>query len=159
MMDDIDRIMWVMDAAFDPKWGEAWSRRQIEDALQFPHTYYQLIGINGDFEVNDGTVAGFTLSRRITDEEELLLIAVDPAYRKRGIGAALISRLVTNAQSAGVGRVFLEMRDNNPAESLYLASGFEPIGRRTNYYKLTDGDCVDAITLALDVQKCLNPNK
>ncbi len=151
MMDDVDRIMRVMDAAFDPQWGEAWSRRQVEDALQFAHTHSQLIQINGSFEVNEGPAAGFTLSRRVADEEELLLIAVDPAYRKRGIGAALIAKLVTNARLAGVTRLFLEMRDNNPAESLYLAAGFKPIGRRTDYYKLTSGRCIDAITLGLNV--------
>ncbi len=152
MMDDIDRIMRVMDAAFDPKWGEAWSRRQIEDALQFPHTTYRIVGNHGNFQVKEGLAAGFTLSRRVADEEELLLIAVDPAYRNQGIGASLLSEFIRNAKLAGVRRLFLEMRDNNPAESLYLTAGFAPIGRRASYYKLTSGDCLDAITLALDVE-------
>lgn len=32
-MDDIDRIMSVMDAAFPAEFGEAWNRRQVTDAL------------------------------------------------------------------------------------------------------------------------------
>ena len=30
---DIDRIMEVMALAFDPAFGEAWTRRQVVDAL------------------------------------------------------------------------------------------------------------------------------
>jgi ribosomal-protein-alanine N-acetyltransferase len=33
MTDHIDRLMAVMDAAFDPFFQEAWTRRQVEDAL------------------------------------------------------------------------------------------------------------------------------
>ncbi|MEO0057507.1 MAG: hypothetical protein RIT17_960, partial [Pseudomonadota bacterium] len=32
----IDRIMAVMEAAFDPAYGEAWNRRQVADALSMP---------------------------------------------------------------------------------------------------------------------------
>ena len=30
--DDLDRLMAVMNTAFDPTFGEAWTRRQVEDA-------------------------------------------------------------------------------------------------------------------------------
>jgi ribosomal-protein-alanine N-acetyltransferase len=40
------------------------------------------------------------------------------------------------------------MRANNPAESLYRACGFEPIGRRPAYYRTLDGAKLDAITFA-----------
>ena len=32
-LDDLDRLRAVMTAAFDPAFGEAWTRRQVEDAL------------------------------------------------------------------------------------------------------------------------------
>ena len=41
--DDIDRIMAVMAAAFDPAFGEAWNRRQLEDALLVGNCHYLLI--------------------------------------------------------------------------------------------------------------------
>ena len=31
--DDIDRIMAIMAAAFDPHYGEAWTRRQVEEMV------------------------------------------------------------------------------------------------------------------------------
>ena len=32
-LDQVDQIMAVMALAFEPAWGEQWSRRQVEDAL------------------------------------------------------------------------------------------------------------------------------
>jgi len=52
------------------------------------------------------------------------------------------------ARDAGAERIFLEMRANNPAEHLYRECGFEPIGRRPDYYRTLDGTKLDAITFA-----------
>ncbi|WP_394727263.1 GNAT family N-acetyltransferase [Altererythrobacter sp. GH1-8] len=149
MMDQVDHIMQVMEAAFDPQWGEAWNRKQVSDALILPHTHAILADCHGTlFEVSEAPAAGFVLSRHAADEEELLLIAVDPAHRGRGIATGLIEALFRNAATRGVTRVFLEMRSNNPAETLYRRSGFVPIGQRKDYYKLSSGDRLDAITFA-----------
>ena len=119
MTDDVDRIMAVMDAAFDPAFGEAWSRRQVSDALVMPNTHYLLAAADGRPPRAGEPAAGFALSRGAADEEELLLIAVDPAHRRRGIGGALLERLVADARTRGVTRLFLEMREGNTAEALY----------------------------------------
>jgi ribosomal-protein-alanine N-acetyltransferase len=140
MIEDLDRIMSVMEAAFDPVWGEAWTRRQVSDSLAFPHTHYRLV------EDEAGAAAGFTLVRAAPGEEELLLIAVKPPCRGRGLGRQLLEGVLTDARERGAERVFLEMRYNNPAASLYSAAGFEPIGHRRDYYRLADGRKIDAIT-------------
>ena len=51
-----------------------------------------------------------------------------------------------------IAKIFLEMRANNPAEKLYRKMGFEPIGRRKNYYRTENGEQLDAITFALSNQ-------
>ena len=56
--------------------------------------------------------------------------------------------IIDVARHAGAEQVFLEMRANNPAERLYRACGFEPIGRRPAYYRTLDGSFLDAITFA-----------
>ena len=81
MTDDLDRIMAIMEAAFDPTYGEAWSRRQVSDALLMPNTHYLLAGPDGLAPGDDQRAAGFAMSRGAADEEELLLIAVDPEFR------------------------------------------------------------------------------
>ena len=152
----VDRIMAVMDAAFDPAYGEAWNRRQITDALVLPSTHAlildpsgQLIpetALPGDANATAQTPAGFVLSRHGADEEELLLIAVAPEYRRSGIGEKLIEHMFAAAKARSVSRVFLEMRRGNPAVHLYRKVGFEPIGERPKYYRMANGTRVDAIT-------------
>ena len=147
-LDDIDRIMAVMAAAFDPAFGEAWNRRQVSDALVLPNTHYLLAGADGAEPRESEPAAGFVMSRGTLDEEELLLIAVDPRHRGRGVGTALMERFIAAAEARGATRLFLEMREGNPADSLYRRAGFEPIGRRRNYYRSAATGPLDAITYA-----------
>ena len=109
MTDDLDRIMEVMAAAFDPAYGEAWNRRQVGDSLVLPNTYYLLAASDGEATDPGKPATGFAMSRGAAGEEELLLIAVHPDFRGRGIGRRLIERFFEAARSRGVERVFLEM--------------------------------------------------
>ena len=142
--DDLDRIMAVMAAAFDPVFGEAWNRRQVEDALMLGKCHYGLVEA-------DGECAGFYLSRFAFDEEELLLIGVIPRRRGCGYGAQLLEQFMDGARSRGAQRVLLEMRQGNPAERLYLRYGFKQIGSRPNYYRGTNGLRIDALTFAFQL--------
>ncbi|MGQ7829521.1 GNAT family N-acetyltransferase [Altererythrobacter sp. Z27] len=151
----VDQIMEIMQAAFDPAWGEAWNRRQIEDSLAMPNVFALLVDstgslVNAEAEMS-GSAAGFVLTRHAPGEEELLLIAVRPEFRRQGIGEALIRLLAQDARDRGVERIFLEMRENNPASALYRKVGFEPIGRRKAYYLFADGTRMDAITFGLSI--------
>lgn len=142
-----------MEAAFDPAYREAWNARQVSDALVLPNTHALVIDENGELlDERDGRApAGFVMTRGAADEEELLLIAVSPRYRQRGLGERLISLLIEDAHTRGAERIFLEMRSGNPAIRLYEKAGFQPIGRRPNYYRLANGEQVDAITFGLRI--------
>lgn len=148
MTDDLDRIMAVMEAAFDPAFGEAWNRRQVSDSLILPNTHYLLAAADGRPPREGQPAAGFTLSRGAADEEELLLIAVHPDHRGRGIGGALLERFIAAAGARGARRLFLEMREGNTAETLYRRHGFESVGRRRHYYRRGSSSPLDAITFA-----------
>ena len=154
--DDIDRLMAVMAVAFDPAYGEAWTRRQVEDALLIGNCHYWLVGgsIPGTAaeSAQDLPAAGFALSRAGVDEEELLLLAVVPEARRQGIGAHLLRQFELDARGRGATRLLLEMRRGNPAESLYRRFGFSPIGTRPSYYRLPGGQTLDAITFAHDLR-------
>ena len=145
-MDDLDRIMAVMDAAFDPAFGEAWTRRQVGDSLLMPNTGYLLAGADGGEPAPGEPAAGFVLWRGAAGEEEVLLIAVHPDHRRKGIGRALLERFVAEARQRGTSRLFLEMREGNSAESLYLGFGFTAAGRRRKYYRSASNGPIDAIT-------------
>ncbi|MEJ2408654.1 MAG: GNAT family N-acetyltransferase [Novosphingobium sp.] len=151
MIDDIDRIMAVMTAAFDPIFGEAWNRRQVEDALSFGNCCYCLAGSNCKQADEDMPAAGFFLSRTGFDEEELLLLGVSPEFRKQGLGRYLLEELRRGAAQRGAKRLLLEMRKGNPAQTLYNSFGFYQIGERRDYYRTQSGERIDAITFACDI--------
>ncbi|WP_254912954.1 GNAT family N-acetyltransferase [Novosphingobium sp. B 225] len=146
--DHLDKLMAVMDAAFDPAYGEAWNRRQVEDALVLGNTHFVLIAATGQEPLPHEAAAGFFLSRTGYEEEELLLLAVTPACRRLGLGQTLLERLARDARQRGATRLLLEMRQGNPAEQLYRRFGFTPIGLRPNYYRGPSGGRIDAITFA-----------
>ncbi|PLK27830.1 ribosomal-protein-alanine acetyltransferase [Novosphingobium sp. TH158] len=144
--------MAVMQAAFDPLYGEAWTRRQVEDALLVGNCHYLLAGIDGEEPEPGAPAAGFSLSRHGFGEEELLLFAVQPEHRGKGIGSRLLRRFAETARRRGATRLLLEMRRGNPAERLYRAHGFEPIGERPKYYRQSNGERIDAITFSCNCE-------
>lgn len=144
--------MAVMEAAFDPAYGEAWNRQQVASALAMPSTRALVIDENGNPiasdlpEASSMKPAGFVLTRKAADEEELLLIAVVPQFRRYSLGTRLAEQLFESAKLRGTASIFLEMRRGNPAIHLYNKLGFKPIGERPGYYKLQNGERVDAVT-------------
>lgn len=139
----LEPIMCIMDDAFDPVFGEAWNEQQVLGMLISP-LCQTIIASN-----NKGDAMGFALSRRVQQEEELLLIAVRPQYRGQSVGKTLLQRVLLSARSANVETVFLEMRADNQAANLYKVFNFKIIGRRLNYYTGMDGRRYDAITYGL----------
>ena len=143
---DLDAVMKVMKAAFGDRYGEAWTRSQCAGILPMTGVVLRLAR-----DPERGTVIGFSLSRRVEEEAELLLIAVSPGQHRQGVGSCLLDDFLRDAQANGVQRVHLEVRDGNPAALMYRAAGFAPIGRRRNYYRGSSGDRFDAVTYARSV--------
>jgi ribosomal-protein-alanine N-acetyltransferase len=140
---DIDAVMTVMDSAFGDNFGEAWTRSQLAGILPMGGVSLMLASEPGD----ENTI-GFSLFRTVADESELLLIAVLPGHHRRGVGRQLLDDFLKQARNDGIVRVHLEVRDGNPAVSMYRTAGFSPVGRRRNYYHAADGKRFDAVTLA-----------
>jgi ribosomal-protein-alanine N-acetyltransferase len=92
--------------------------------------------------VIDGRTAGFCSWRQSApDEAELLNIAVDPDFRRRGVASALLTALCQQAQ----GTIFLEVAEpNSPAIALYRKHGWEDAGWREGYY---DHGTVNAVVM------------
>lgn len=136
---DIDVVDAVMAQAFDPRWGEAWTRGQCLGVLAMP-------GVRLLLAYLDDEPAGFAMTRAVVDEVELLLLATVPAQRRRGVAATLLRALVADAEASGVAKVHLEVRAGNDAARLYLAHGFAKVGERRNYYRGRTGHLYDAHT-------------
>lgn len=142
---DLDSVIQVMNSAFDERFGEAWTRSQCAGILPMPGVKLVVA------RFGDGRSAGFALHRTISDEAELLLLAVSPEFRRRGIGRMLLDQFLDHARARGVSRVHLEVREGNPAVIMYRSAGFVLAGRRPKYYHGRFGGEYDALTLSRDV--------
>jgi ribosomal-protein-alanine N-acetyltransferase len=139
--DDLDQVMAVMEQAFGTQYGEAWTRSQCAGILPMSGVSLRLAR-----DRRSDRLVGFSLSRCVLDDTELLLIAVCPEYQRRGIGRFLLEDFVEQAKVQGVRTAHLEVRDGNGAMAMYQDAGFAPIGRRRKYYKAHDGRALDALT-------------
>ena len=143
---DLDAVMRVMEDSFDPAYGEAWTGPQCAGLMPMPGVWLSL--------ARDGEgVVGFSLSRLVAGEAELLLLAVKRDSQGRGVGRLLLERFTAVALGRGARRLHLEVRDGNHALKLYEKAGFAEVGRRTNYYTGRDGQVYDALTLSRTIAR------
>ena len=140
--DDLDSVMEVMTSAFSDRYGEAWTRSQCAGILP-------MTGVKLMLAVDGSDIVGFSLYRTIVDDSELLLLAVAPGAQGRGTGRRLLDHFIKDSKKNGAGRIHLEVRDGNPAITLYETAGFVQSNRRRNYYRGREGDQFDALTFML----------
>src|SRR5947209_6614336 len=88
-----------------------------------------------------GRLLGYTICSRYAEVWHVMNIAVDPPWRRRGIGARLLSALI---ERAGPSESFtLEVRPSNQdAIALYERFGFRAAGTRPRYYRDTGEDAL-----------------
>ena len=144
---DLDGVMAVMTTAFEAGFGEGWSRSQCAGIMP-------LSGVILTIARDDrGEVRGFALQRTISGESELLLLGVHRSAQRCGIGGRLLDHFVDTSRASGATRLHLEVRDGNPATAMYEGFGFAAEGRRSNYYRGSDGRLFDAVTMVLDLKR------
>ena len=88
-------------------------------------------------------IAGYIVARESAGELHINNVAVRDQYRRRGIGSALLARVVEVARRLKVKVAFLEVRSGNrAAQALYEKTGFKAIARRSDYYSEPREDAV-----------------
>ena len=98
-------------------------------------------------EGEDGTVLGYAGVSTVLDEGYIDNVAVDPRFRRQGVGDELIAALARFGR-AKLAFLTLEVRASNaPAIALYAKHGFQEAGRRKHYY---DDPREDAIIMTLE---------
>lgn len=122
---------------------DPWPLGAFKDTLARPEV--QGLALDDDAQ----GLVGYGLCVLAADEGEILNLAVEPAYRRRGAGRLLVRAMVDRLRSGGAARVYLEVRRSNEAAiGLYRAMGFVPSGARPAYYSQPRED---ALTMVLDV--------
>lgn len=108
---------------------DPWSEKSILSELENPLSCW-LVAMDGE------RLAGYVGSQTVLGETDMMNLAVDPDYRRKGLGKELILSLIEALRQRGSRCLTLEVRDSNaPARALYEGLGFQEIGRRRNYYR------------------------
>ena len=106
-----------------------WSEKSFEDSITRDDTIFLAC-------VEDDVIAGYIGMYLSFQEASITNVAVDPKFRCRGCGAALVADAKLHAKEAGIEEIFLEVRvSNEPARSLYRRNGFEELGVRKKFYE------------------------
>ncbi len=96
-------------------------------------------------------VVGFAGLWVMVDEAHVTTFAVDPRWRRRGVGERLLLALLDLAVVRRAHEATLEVRLSNvPARRLYEKYGFRPVGIRPRYYSDNGEDALIMTTEALD---------
>ena len=94
---------------------------------------------------DDKRILGYLICSRYDVVWHVMNVAVDPALQGRGIGSAMIGRLLAeiDGETATTSRYTLEVRQSNAAAiRLYERFGFRAAGLRRRYYQDNGEDAV-----------------
>ena len=125
---DIEAVLAIEQQAFTMPWTDAMFRSELQNertshmlVARVAQDHYPLVGYLG--------------YRVVLDEMHIILIAVAPAWRQRGIARQMMYQAMDQARADGCTRATLEVRvSNTPAQQLYYSLRFAPVGTRPKYY-------------------------
>ena len=136
---DLLEIVEIEEQSGLSRWG--WAAYYAE--LQSGNRDLMLIARLARSSIIESPIAGYIVARETAGELHINNVAVRREYRRRGIGAALLTRILDEARRRQANAAFLEVRSGNQAaQSLYKMSGFKAIARRPNYYSEPQEDAV-----------------
>ncbi len=93
--------------------------------------------------LSDELAVGYGGMWLVADEGHITNIAVNPAFRRRGIGQQILQELIRRAVQNGINRMTLEVRPSNiAARKLYHKFGFVEKGLRKRYYQDNNEDAI-----------------
>jgi ribosomal-protein-alanine N-acetyltransferase len=117
--------------------GEPWPESALRDILANPAVTAWVL------ESSSSRPHAYLLFQETGAEAEILRIGTLPEHRGQGAGLRLLRVFQAWCRQRGVGRVFLEVRENNhAARRLYDRGGFTVAGRRKGYYSTPPADAL-----------------
>lgn len=123
---DLDGVLEVEAESFT----NPWTRAMYAWELQNPDVCHIYV-----VRTEACRVAGFCAFWLVVDEVHVNNVALRPLYRGRGLGTALMRRVLTEARRIGAVRATLEVRASNEgAIRFYQQMGFTVTATRPRYY-------------------------
>ncbi|MEO7338062.1 MAG: GNAT family N-acetyltransferase [Caldimonas sp.] len=109
--------------------GWSWTPLRVRRSIEDPDTSVILATRNS-------LPVGFGMMKFRDDEAHLLLLAIQPASARQGVGSALLGWLEASARVAGIGQVYLEARAaNTGGRAFYRRLGYGEIQTVPGYYR------------------------
>ncbi len=140
--EDMDRVLQIEARSFSLPWTAEMflaERERPEKGEVF---------VARTAEEGAAEVVGYLCLWLIAGEVHINNIAVDPARRRRGVGARLVRFALEWARRHQARRISLEVRaSNHAAQVLYRQFGFQVAGTRRHYY---DKPREDALIMTLE---------
>ncbi|MFQ5682465.1 MAG: ribosomal protein S18-alanine N-acetyltransferase [Candidatus Binatia bacterium] len=137
---DLEHILRIENASF----AYPWSARFFLQELRVPCARSLLAIVSGK-------PVGYIIYWVLPSDVDIHDLAVDPSYRRRGIGRALLAAVIGEARNRGSTRVTLEVRKSNEtAQKLYQSLGFVEDGVRRGYYS-DNGE--DALLMVFEIKR------
>ena len=91
----------------------------------------------------ESKVVGYGGMYTVLDEGYVTNIGVLPEFRRRGIGAKIVNKLIDFSIEKALSFLSLEVRVSNLAAiKLYKSFGFKEVGIRKNFYRLPNEDAL-----------------
>ena len=126
---DLDEVL-IIETSASPT---PWSKNMFTEEMQNPFSCCFVVKI----EVGSKQpVMGFICFRNMTEESELLNIAVHPQYRRLGVGTKLMEFYIDFCSQRGIKAFYLEVDSSNqPAIHLYQYFSYQSFGTRKKFYQ------------------------
>ena len=122
---DVAQVAMLEKVCFADPWSERSVASELDNALSL-----WLVAMEGE------KLIGYVGSQTVMGETDMMNIAVDPDFRRKGIAEKLVETLVAELKARESHCLTLEVRaSNEPARTLYEKLGFSQVGLRKNYYR------------------------
>ena len=126
---DVRDVLSIESRSFSTPWNEEMFKTEL--SLDFSHNFTAKMNINGTGEI----LVGYICFWQLHGEAHLLNIAVQPDYRRLGLGTRLMRFFMDFCRTKKVKTLTLDVRSSNhPAVQMYRKMGFRKEGLRRRYY-------------------------
>ena len=131
--EDLSWVLRVESFCFPDPWvTEAFEAEINQNEFSKP-----IVAMLGDNRV------GYAVSWYIADELEIANFAVDPDFRRRCVGSAMMRRILSDGEKMDIKYGYLEVGvGNKPAIKLYKKFGFNEVGLMKDYYTGINPDAI-----------------
>ncbi len=123
MLPKSDLSEFVSEFLKDVPPGFSWTASSLRSEFEAAKTWWHFEG---------QSLIGFVCTREQMDLCEITVLGTHPQWRKKGIMAILLQKLIGEFKGS---EIWLEVHEKNgPAQATYLKCGFQKVGERPRYY-------------------------